>query len=46
WIAGRIFDGTGSYAGALWVAFGMAVLSPALLWIVAPRRPHPPPGRR
>ena len=46
WIAGRIFDGTGSYAGALWVAFGMAVLSATLLWIVAPRRSHPPPGVR
>lgn len=46
WIAGRIFDDTGSYAGAFWVAFGMAVLSATLLWIVAPRRPHPPPGIR
>jgi len=43
WIAGRIFDQTQSYAGALWVAFASAVLAPALLWIVAPRRPHPPP---
>ena len=46
WIAGRIFDQTQSYAGALWVALGSTVLTPVLLWIVAPRRPHPPPGSR
>jgi hypothetical protein len=44
--AAQIFDRTGSYRAALWVAFGLAALAPALLWIVAPRRPHPPPGRR
>jgi MFS family permease len=46
WSAGEIFDRTGSYAAALWLALVMAVLSPALLWIVAPRRPNPPPGTR
>ena len=46
WVAGRIFDGTGSYALALWVALGMAVVSPALLWVVAPRRPNPPSAQR
>ena len=44
WIAGQVFDLTGSYAGALWIGLGMAVVSPALLWLVAPRRPNPPPG--
>ena len=44
WVAGRIFDGTGSYAAALWLALAMAVVSATLLWIVAPRRPHPPPA--
>ncbi|MFA5027593.1 MAG: MFS transporter [Candidatus Methylomirabilota bacterium] len=43
WIAGKIFDATGSYTAALWVALGMAVISMSVLWIVAPRRPHPPP---
>jgi MFS family permease len=43
WLAGRIFDGTGSYAAALGLACGMAIFSAALLWVVAPRRPHPPP---
>jgi MFS family permease len=41
WAAGRIFDATGSYALALPIAAGMAVLAPALLWVVAPRRPNP-----
>jgi len=46
WLAGQIFDRTGTYTGALWVALGSAVLAPILMWIVAPRRPHPPPPRR
>lgn len=44
WVAGRIFDDTGSYALALPIAAGMALLAPGLLWFVAPRRPNPPPG--
>jgi MFS family permease len=46
WMAGLIFDRTGSYAPALWVGLGMAILSPTLLWIAAPRRPNPPPVSR
>jgi MFS family permease len=42
WVAGRIFDATGSYALALPIAAGMALLAPGLLWFVAPRRPNPP----
>ncbi len=45
WAAGRIFDVTGSYAGALALALAAALLSVGLMWVVAPRRPHPPPGR-
>jgi len=43
WVAGRIFDATGSYTLALTLALIMAVVSAGLLWIVGPRRPHPPP---
>jgi MFS family permease len=43
WGAGKIFDGTGSYAGALWVALACAVIAPVMMWVAAPRRPHPPP---
>jgi len=46
WGAGLIFDRTGSYALALWLGLGMAMLSPVLLWFVAPRRPNPPPAVR
>ena len=44
WSAGEIFDRTGSYAGALWLGLGNAVLSPIALWWAAPRRPNPPPA--
>jgi MFS family permease len=46
WIGGRIFDQTGSYLLAFGLALLMAVFSASLLWIVAPRRPHPPPHAR
>jgi MFS family permease len=45
WGAGRIFDLTGSYTEAFWVAIGLSVLSPAILWSVGPRRSNPPPAR-
>ena len=44
WVAGAIFDATQSYAFALPIAAAMAVVAPALLWLVAPRRPNPPPA--
>ncbi|HSB80061.1 MAG TPA: MFS transporter [Candidatus Methylomirabilis sp.] len=46
WVAGRIFDLTGSYGAALWLGVGMTVLTPVLVWVIAPRRPNPPPARR
>jgi len=46
WSAGKIFDLTASYAAALWIALAMAVLTPALLWAVAPRRANPVPVGR
>jgi MFS family permease len=44
WAAGRIFDWSGSYAGALWCGLLLALVTPLLLWRVAPRRPNPPPA--
>jgi MFS family permease len=38
WLAGRIFDATGSYRGAFVTAIFTATLSATGLWIVAPRR--------
>ncbi len=46
WVAGRIFDVTGSYAVGLWLTALMALCAPVLLWMAAPRRPNPPPGAR
>ena len=45
WVGGWIFDSTGSYAAALWLALGGTIASTSLLWIVAPRHPHPPPAQ-
>jgi len=45
WGAGMIFDRTGSYSAALWAAAACAVVAPALMWLAAPRHPHPPPER-
>ena len=44
WVAGFIFDATHSYALALPIAAATALFAPALLWVVAPRRPNPPPA--
>ncbi|MBI4571963.1 MAG: MFS transporter [candidate division NC10 bacterium] len=46
WGAGKIFDLTGGYAAALWVAFASALLAPMFMWLAAPRHPHPPPDNR
>jgi MFS family permease len=46
WGAGKIFDWTGSYTGALWVALASAIIAPAMMWVAAPRHPHPPPVPR
>jgi hypothetical protein len=40
-----IYDATASYGPALPIATAMALLAPALLWVVAPRRPNPAPAR-
>jgi MFS family permease len=45
WMAGCLFDLTGSYAVTLCIGLGMAVVTPALMWFVAPRRPSIPPAR-
>jgi len=41
--AGKIFDLTGGYDAAFWIGLGSAVVTPLLLWLVAPRRPNPAP---
>jgi MFS family permease len=43
WVAGATHDALGSYSVALWIALLNTIASPLLLWVAAPRRPHPPP---
>ncbi len=38
WIAGRVFDGTGSYAAAFGAAVVAAAVATVALWLAAPRR--------
>jgi MFS family permease len=44
WGAGKIYDATESYAAALWMALVCSIVAPAMMWVAAPRRPHPPPA--
>jgi predicted MFS family arabinose efflux permease len=46
WGAGQIFDWTGSYTWALWVALVNAIIAPTMMWVAAPRHLHPPPVPR
>jgi len=39
WGAGKIFDVTGSYTLALWLALGGSLAAPTLMWLAAPTRP-------
>ena len=41
WVAGRIFDVTGSYTMALWLGLATALVASCLVWVVAPRHPNP-----
>ena len=41
WVAGRVFDTTGSYRGALLMGLAAAAAATAALWIAAPRRARP-----
>ena len=42
WGAGKIFDVTGSYTFALWIAFVGSLASPTLMWLAGPSRPQRP----
>ena len=42
WVAGRIFDATGSYAIPFGLAVVAATISTTLLWVIAPRRHRRP----
>ena len=45
WVAGALYDATGSYAPAFWLAIGASVLSAFSIWRAAPRRVRAVAGR-
>ena len=44
WGAGKIFDVTGTYTLALWLAFAGSLAAPTLMWLAAPSRPNRSPA--
>jgi MFS family permease len=38
WLTGALFDWTGNYVAAFWVAIGMSALSVLCVWMAAPRK--------
>lgn len=45
WAAGALYDLTGSYAPAFWLAIGLCGISSLSVWRAAPRRVRAVPGR-
>jgi MFS family permease len=45
WVAGAIFDRTGSYALAFYMALALCLLSAAAIWLAAPRKVRSVSGR-
>ena len=45
WITGIVYDATGSYAPAFWLAIGASVLSAVAIWCAAPRKVRAVAGR-
>jgi MFS family permease len=45
WITGVIYDATGSYTPAFWMAIGFSALSAVAIWLAAPRKVRAVAGR-
>jgi MFS family permease len=45
WVAGLVFDRTGSYAPAFWIAIACSAVSVAAMWLAAPRKVRLVAGR-
>ena len=45
WVAGAIYDWTGSYTAAFWIAIGATLVSMAAIWLAAPGRVRAVAGR-
>jgi hypothetical protein len=45
WLAGALYDATGSYSPAFWIAGGCSAFSALAIWLAAPRRVRAVAGR-
>jgi len=45
WVSGVIYDATGSYTPAFWIAIGCSVVSAVAIWMAAPRKVRAVAGR-
>jgi len=45
WVTGVLYDATGSYAIAFWIAAGCSAASMAAIWLAAPRKVRAVAGR-
>jgi MFS family permease len=45
WVTGALYDATGSYTPAFWIAIGCSVVSAAAIWLAAPRKVRAVAGR-
>jgi cyanate permease len=45
WITGAVYDATGTYSIAFWVAAGCSLISILAIWLAAPRKVRAVAGR-
>ena len=45
WLTGALYDATGSYSAAFWIAAGCSMLSALAIWLAAPRKIRAVAGR-
>jgi MFS family permease len=45
WLAGALYDATGSYSAAFWIAAGCSTVSALAIWLAAPRKVRAVAGR-
>jgi MFS family permease len=45
WLTGALYDATGSYTAAFWIAAGCSAVSALAIWLAAPRRVRAVAGR-
>jgi MFS family permease len=45
WLAGTLYDATGNYSAAFWIAGGCSTVSALAIWLAAPRKVRAVAGR-